>query len=145
MASIFLLCTQWKSPSAGITTGTEKFYLPVASHFSLMEFLVLQHPAGRSLRSDWSINSFIMVVYENCFLVMLWAENSDWTFLIILFSNSGIIHRSCCHRFLMFCIMICFVYSYGRNLFLGGYLVELILVWVTMIPDGSLYWREYLN
>ena len=27
----------------------------------------MYHPAGRALTSDWSVNSFIMVVYENVF------------------------------------------------------------------------------
>ena len=32
--------------------------------------------AGRVLSSDWSVNSFIMVVLGKI-LVMLWTENSD--------------------------------------------------------------------
>ena len=35
----------------------------------------------RVLSSDCFVNSFIMVVYENCFSV-LWKENSDWAFKI---------------------------------------------------------------
>ena len=36
---------------------------------------VLQHPAGRALSSDWSVNSCIVVGCE--FVVMLWMEKSD--------------------------------------------------------------------
>ena len=32
--------------------------------------------AGRALSSDWSVNSIIMVVYDNFFSVVLWTENS---------------------------------------------------------------------
>ena len=35
---------------------------------------VVDHPAGRALNSDWSLNSFIMVVYDNL-LAVLWTEN----------------------------------------------------------------------
>ena len=31
----------------------------------------LKHPAGRVFTSDWSVNSFIMVVYDKIFLGML--------------------------------------------------------------------------
>ena len=31
------------------------------------------HPAGRALTSDWSVNCFIMVVYENILLVVFWT------------------------------------------------------------------------
>ena len=34
-----------------------------------------QHPVGRTLISNLSLNSFIMVVYEKIFLV-IWTENS---------------------------------------------------------------------
>ena len=37
------------------------------------------HPAGRALNSDWSMNSFIMIIHEKIVLVMLRTENSDWT------------------------------------------------------------------
>ena len=37
----------------------------------------LDHPAGRALTSDWSVNSFMMVVDENFLLVVLWIENSE--------------------------------------------------------------------
>ena len=33
------------------------------------------HRAGRVLSSDWSVNSFMMFVFEKK-LVMLWTENS---------------------------------------------------------------------
>ena len=35
------------------------------------------HPARRALSSDWCVNSFIMVVYEQIYLVMLYIKNSD--------------------------------------------------------------------
>ena len=34
------------------------------------------HPAGRELRSYWSVNSFIKIVYEKK-IVLLWTEDSD--------------------------------------------------------------------
>ena len=36
----------------------------------------LKHPAGRALTSDSFVNSFIIAVYDNIFLVILWTENS---------------------------------------------------------------------
>ena len=39
------------------------------------------HPAGRVLTSaDWFVKSFIMGIYETIILVIIWTENSDWTF-----------------------------------------------------------------
>ena len=40
-------------------------------------------PVGRSINSDWCVNSFIMIIYENFFLVVHWTPNSDWTVKII--------------------------------------------------------------
>ena len=39
----------------------------------------VKHHVGRASTSDWLQNSFIMVVYENIFLFVLWTENADWT------------------------------------------------------------------
>ena len=39
--------------------------------------VVSRHPEGRELTSDWSVNSFKMVVYEEKKLVILWIENSE--------------------------------------------------------------------
>ena len=39
--------------------------------------LILKNSAGRALTADWSVNSFIMVVYVNIFSVLLRTENSD--------------------------------------------------------------------
>ena len=41
-----------------------------------MKFFLKQH-VGSSLYSDWSVNIYAMVVYENYFSVMVWTENSD--------------------------------------------------------------------
>ena len=35
------------------------------------------HPAGRVLTSDWSVERFTIVIYENFFSVLLWTENSN--------------------------------------------------------------------
>ena len=47
-------------------------------HFSKMS-TPKSHPAGRPLSTDWSINSFVMVVCEKNFESSFWPENSDWT------------------------------------------------------------------
>ena len=39
----------------------------------------LYYGVWRARLSDWSQNSFIMVVYKNMFLFMKKTENSDWT------------------------------------------------------------------
>ena len=39
--------------------------------------MFLYYPAERALTSDWFVNTFIMVVYENISLVALLTENSD--------------------------------------------------------------------
>ena len=39
----------------------------------------LKHPAARAITSDWFVKRFIMVLYDNLFLAVLWEENSDWT------------------------------------------------------------------
>ena len=47
----------------------------------LNKYVLLFHPAGRVLTSDWTENCFTMVVYEK--IVTVWTENSDLTFKII--------------------------------------------------------------
>ena len=39
----------------------------------------IKHPAERALSCDWSVNSFVMVVFEK-FLVVLWTKNFDQCF-----------------------------------------------------------------
>ena len=41
-------------------------------------------PVSRRNTSDWSVNSFLMTVYENIFSVVLWTGNSDLTSHILL-------------------------------------------------------------
>ena len=36
-----------------------------------------EHHTGRALSSDWSDNNFLMVVYDDIILVVLWTENFD--------------------------------------------------------------------
>ena len=39
----------------------------------------VHRPAGRVLASEWSVNSIMMVVYEQRILVVLWTENFDFS------------------------------------------------------------------
>ena len=36
----------------------------------------VKHPAGKSINSDLFVNSFVMIVCENFFLVVPWTQNS---------------------------------------------------------------------
>ena len=55
-------------------------YLPNEFEFGIF----LDHPGGRSLASDWSVNSVLIIVYEKLFSVVLsiWTDNSDKNVLI---------------------------------------------------------------
>ena len=57
-------------------------YLMMISVYGLElnKFVLLFHPAGRELTSDWTENNFTMVVFEK--IVTVWTENSDLTFKI---------------------------------------------------------------
>ena len=52
--------------------------------------LVSQHTRGRALTSDWSVNSFIVIVYDKIiFSFVLWTENSDWTLSDLASQNTS--------------------------------------------------------
>ena len=64
---------------------------------------LINHPAGTSLTSDWSVNSFIMVVCKNVFLVVLWTESSDWNKKQTIIDNHyKTIPRSCSEKWVLF-------------------------------------------
>ena len=51
-----------------------------------------QHPAGRELTSDWSINSFIMVVLENSFTCSRALDRKfSWSYKILTYNHYKII------------------------------------------------------
>ena len=64
-----------------------KDYSPSAEMFTYSNVVRLKytiskggHPAGRSVTSDWSVNIFIIVVYENCIfkgLVRIFCPKHD--------------------------------------------------------------------
>ena len=64
-----------------VEEGLKEIYLPyillqlTSEHTPSLKWC-LYHSAGRVLTSDWSVSSFIMVVYENL-LAALWTENSN--------------------------------------------------------------------
>ena len=68
---------------------------PIAALWSIVVQIVATHLAGRALTSDWSANSFRIVLYENFFFKKVQSELSmqsmtkelfPWTTIINLFA-----------------------------------------------------------
>ena len=65
----------WRLTPASSTT-----YYTILNSF----IMVVCYPVGRSINSDFFVNSFITVLHENIFSVVLWSPNSNWTKKILI-------------------------------------------------------------
>ena len=63
-----------------ILPGFDRIWCIYYSHLDFEIIIALRswHPEGNMLPSDWSVNSFTMVVHEKKFLPVGCTESSDW-------------------------------------------------------------------